>query len=281
MKSDGTEISAPPSGDRELKASVRRMWALGDYGRFAELIAEPGARLVEAAGVRSGMRVLDVAAGTGNVAIRAAETGAEVVASDLTPEHFPTGRRLAEERGVRLEWVEADAEALPFEDGEFDIVTSCFGAMFAPRHERVANELRRVCKPGGTIAMANFPPEGLAADFFGLLAPFMPPPRQGDSPPLLWGNEEHVRELFAGRVSSLEMTRHSYVERAANPGAYCQFFKETFGPMVAVYRSLVEKPAEVAALDQAFLRFAEQSNRGPAHGPAEYPYEYLLVRAVL
>ena len=147
----------------EAKAAARAAWRLGDYHRFAtELVWEVGPVLVEACGIVAGQRVLDVAAGTGNVAIRAAEAGASVVASDLTPEHFEAGRAEARRRGVELDWVEADAEALPFGDGEFDVVTSSFGAMFAPDHRAVADELVRVCRPGGTIGLASFTPDGLA-----------------------------------------------------------------------------------------------------------------------
>jgi ubiquinone/menaquinone biosynthesis C-methylase UbiE len=267
------------AADRQYKAEVRRMWAMGDYGRFAELVWEVGPVLVAAARVRPGQRVLDVAAGTGNAAIRAAEAGARVVASDLTPENFEAGRRNAQRHGVQLEWVEADAEALPFEEAEFDVAMSCFGALFAPRHQRVADELVRVCKPGGTIAMANFTPEGLLTRFFEVFIPYMPPPRPGDLPPVLWGSEDHVRELFGGKVSSLEMSRRTYVERAASPRAYCEFFKETFGPVAAIYSGLANKPRDRAALDRAFLDFAEQSNQGRPGGPAEYVYEYLLVVA--
>lgn len=277
---NNTGTTAPAArADREFKAGVRSMWAKGDYARFADLVWVLGPVVVEAAGVRPGQRVLDVACGTGNVAIRAAQAGADVVAADLTPENFPAGRRNAQLSGVQIEWVEADAEALPFDDAEFDVVTSAVGAMFAPRHEKVADELLRVCKPGGTIAMANFPPDGVAADFFAVFGPYMPPLREGDSLPTLWGREEHVRRLFGDRVSSLELTRLSYVERAATPRAYCEFCKETFGPVVAIYESLAKDPASVAALDEAFLRFAEQSNRGRAGEAAEYHYEYLLVVA--
>lgn len=277
---NSTEMTAAATrADREFKAGVRSMWAKGDYARFADLVWVLGPVVVEAAGVRPGQRVLDVACGTGNVAIRAAEAGADVVASDLTPENFPAGQRHAERSGVVLEWVEADAEALPFDDAEFDVVTSAVGAMFAPRHERVADELLRVCKPGGTIAMANFPPDGTAAAFFAVFGPYMPPPREGDSPPMLWGREEHVRRLFGDRVSSIAFTPRSYVERAATPRAYCEFCKETFGPVAAIYESLATDPAAVAALDDAFFRFAEQSNRGRPGGAAEYHYEYLLVVA--
>ena len=234
--------------------------------------------LVRACGISTGQRVLDVAAGTGNTAIRAAEAGAEVVASDLTPENFEAGRREAAAHGVELEWVEADAEALPFADGEFDVVTSSFGAIFAPDHRAVADEMLRVCRPGGTIGMLNFTPEGLISDFFGALAPYMPPPPPDALPPALWGSEEHVRELF-GDGWSLEMTRRHYVERADSPRDYRELFKQTFGPVVGLYASLAEEPERAAALDRDFLEFATRANSGPSGGPAEYRYEYLLVIA--
>jgi ubiquinone/menaquinone biosynthesis C-methylase UbiE len=262
--------------DEQLEAAVRSMWAMGDYDRFAtELIWELGPIVVEAAKVRPGMRVLDVAAGTGNVAIRAAEAGAEVVASDLTPENFEAGRKRARARGVDLEWVQANAEALPFEDGEFDVVTSAVGAIFAPHHQRVADEMLRVLKPGGRIAMANFTPDGLFSDFLAVFSPYMPPPQEGELPPALWGSERHVRSLFGDRLEALEMTRRSYVERADSPEAYCEFFKQTFGPVVAIYAGLEQERAEV--LDRAFLQFARTFDSGPVGGPAEYRYAYLLV----
>jgi 2-polyprenyl-3-methyl-5-hydroxy-6-metoxy-1,4-benzoquinol methylase len=264
----------------EQKAADRAMWALGDYHRFAKAtVWELGPVLVEACRIGPGQRVLDVAAGTGNVAIRAAEAGADVVASDLTPENFDAGRREARERGVQLEWVEADAEALPFGAGEFDVVTSSLGAMFAPDHRQVADELLRVCKPGGTIGMINFTPEGLAADFFGMLAGYAPPPPPGALPPLLWGSEEHVRELFGDRVDSLVLTRSEYVERAATPRDYVELFNETFGPVIAVRGLLADQPERAAALDRESLELAERANRGASDGAAEYSYGYLLVVA--
>jgi 2-polyprenyl-6-hydroxyphenyl methylase/3-demethylubiquinone-9 3-methyltransferase len=264
----------------DARAATRAMWALGDYHAFATaLVWEVGPTLVEACGVAPGDRVLDVAAGTGNVAIRAAEAGARVVASDLTPEHFEAGRREAAARGVELEWVEADAQALPFPDRSFDVVTSVFGAMFAPDQRATADELLRVCRPGGTIGMANFTPEGLGGAFFELLGRYAPAPPAGTPSPLLWGSEEHVRALFGDRVASLRLERREYVERAESPSAYCGLFKRTFGPVVAIAASLAADPDRAAALDREFLEFAERSNRGVAGGPAEYPYEYLLVLA--
>lgn len=262
------------------KAATRAAWALGDYHRFAKAtVWGMGSVLVEACGVSAGHRVLDVAAGTGNTAIPAALAGADVVASDLTPENFEAGRREASAQGAKLEWREADAEALPFADGEFDIVTSSFGALFAPHHQAVADELLRVCRPGGTIGMLNFTPEGLISDFFSALTPYMPPPPSDALPPPLWGSEKHVRALFGERVESLRMTRGRYVETAQSPRAYVDLFKHSFGPVVAAYADLADDPERQAALDRDLLAFATRANQGTTDGVAEYPYEYLLVVA--
>ena len=264
----------------EIRSATRAMWAAGDYHRFATAtVWELGPRLVAATGITAGQRVLDVACGTGNVAIRAAEAGARVVASDLTPEHFEAGREEARRHGVSLEWVEADAEHLPFADGEFDVVTSSLGAIFAPDHRRVADELLRVCRSGGTIGMLNFTSEGLAGDFFGTLGPYMPPPPPGALPPLLWGSENHVRDLLGNRVASLEMKRDSYVERAASPRDYVELFTQTFGPVIAIHDALADAPPRAAAFDRELLEFAARANTGDPDGPAEYRYEYLLVIA--
>jgi 2-polyprenyl-6-hydroxyphenyl methylase/3-demethylubiquinone-9 3-methyltransferase len=236
--------------------------------------------LVAACGITRGQRVLDVAAGSGNVALRAAEAGADVVASDLTPDNLEAGRHEAHALGLELEWVEADAEALPFEDGIFDAVTSSFGAMFAPNHRKVADELVRVCRPGGTIGMANFVPDGVAGEFFEIFGRHAPPPPAGALQPVLWGSEEHVRDLFGDRVESLDLTRTSYVERSpGDAGDYVAFFQETFGPLVALRGLLAAEPERLAALDRDFRKFAERANSGPPGGPAEYEYAYLLVVA--
>jgi ubiquinone/menaquinone biosynthesis C-methylase UbiE len=249
------------------------VWALGDYHRFAkEMVWKVGPELVAACGIGPGQRVLDVAAGTGNVAIRAAEAGADVVASDVTPESLAAGELEARTLGVELEWVVADAQELPFADGEFDAVTSCFGAMFAPDHQAVADELLRVCRPGGTIALASFTPDGGVGDFFGVFAPYLPTPPPGALPPVLWGDEAHVRKLFGDRAS-LELERKWLVERSAGgPREYCDFYRETFGPAVAAY-------AADPAVDADFLAFATGQNRGEPAGPSEDHYEYLLVVA--
>lgn len=261
-------------------ASASTVWALGDYHRFATSTVWPlGPVLVKACGISAHQRVLDVAAGSGNVAIRAAQTGAAVVALDVTAENFDAGRRAASDAGVDLEWRQGDAQSLPFTDGEFDVVTSCFGAMFAPDHRAVASELLRVCRPGGPIGMMNFTPDGAGGDFFRLLGPYMPPPPPGAPPPLLWGSENHVRDLFGDNVKSLKMTRHEYFEMASSSREYLELFKHTFGPMVAVFASLRGQPARAAELEAAFLQFVERWNRGGRGGRVQVPYEYLLVVA--
>lgn len=262
--------------------AARQMWALGDYHRFAtRTVWEVGPVVVKACGIGPGQRVLDVAAGTGNVAIRAAQAGARVVASDLTPELFDAGREEGARRGVELEWVEADAQDLPFGDGEFDVVTSAFGAIFAPDHKAVADEMLRVCRPGGVIGMANFRPAGLSGEFFDLVGRYAPPPPPGAAPPILWGDEAHVRGLFGDRTASLELKPEVYVERSPGGVAeYRELFNTAFGPFVALRGALEAEPHRLAGFDREFEELTTRWNRGTdPHGPAEYPYEYLLVVA--
>ncbi|MCI0634579.1 MAG: methyltransferase domain-containing protein [Actinobacteria bacterium] len=280
MTTEGPSAAERAAQGREQKAAARALWALGDYHRFAtRTVWELGPELVTACGIASGQRVLDVASGSGNVALRAAAAGACVVASDLTPENFNAGRAEARTLGVELEWAEADAEALPFRDGEFDVVTSCLGAIFAPDHQAVAEELVRVCRPGGTVGMINFTPEGLAGEFFAAVARHAPPPPPGARPPLDWGSESYLRELFGNRLGSLEMTRKDYVERSDSPESYVGLFRETFGPVIGLRGLLADDPDRLAAFDDDFDEFAQRSNTGRAGGAAEYRYEYLLVIA--
>lgn len=263
--------------DAELKARHRKMWASGDYPSMVETFLLPlGPRLVEAAGIGPGMRVLDVAAGTGNAAIPAAETGAEVTASDLTPELFEAGRERAARAGVEVEWVEADAERLPFDDGSFDVVISSIGAMFAPHHEAVADELVRVCRPGGTIAMLNWTPEGMIGALFRLMGPFAPAPPPGAQPPPLWGSEGHVREVFADRVELQTLLREELTitafERATD---YGEHFKARYGPTI-VARANAEREGRAEEFDAALDSFCEEWDRG-GEGAARFEKEYLLV----
>src|SRR5215204_2593255 len=172
-------LDAGPA-DVELKARHRKMWASGDYPTMVETFLTPlGPRLVEACRVGQGTGVLDVAAGTGNAAIPAALAGAHVTASDLTPELLEAGRARAEAAGAELDWVEADAERLPFEDESFDIVMSAIGVMFAPHHQIAADELVRVCRPGGRIGLLSWTPQGMIGDLFRTMGKFNPPPPAG------------------------------------------------------------------------------------------------------
>ena len=187
------------------------MWASGDYPRMVETFLLPlGPRLVEACDIAPGARVLDVAAGTGNASLPAAARGAQVTASDLTPELLAEGRRRAEAQGLDLEWAEADAEHLPFDDGSFDLVMSSIGVMFAPHHQDAADELVRVCRPGGSIGLLSWTPEGMLGALFRTMKPFAPPPPPGAQPPPLWGSEDHLTALFGGRVDFTTLRREPW-----------------------------------------------------------------------
>ncbi|SDO69696.1 Methyltransferase domain-containing protein [Nakamurella panacisegetis] len=263
--------------DRALKAKHRAMWALGDYPAVAtEVIGELGTILVAACEVGPGDHVLDIAAGSGNAAIPAALTGADVVASDLTPELFADGRARAAARGADVEWMEADAEDLPFADARFDVVLSCVGIMFAPHHQDAADELVRVCRPGGRIGLISWTPEGFIGQMFATMKPFAPAPPPGAQPPPLWGNVDHVRGLLGERVTDVTARRQTVrVDRFATPEAWLEYFKAKYGPTIAVYRSLAAEPGRVADLDRALLTFAA----GFAGDGGAMEWEYLLLTA--
>jgi ubiquinone/menaquinone biosynthesis C-methylase UbiE len=252
------------------------MWASGDYPSMVETFLLPlGPRLVEACGIGSGMRVLDVAAGTGNASLPAAQTGAEVTASDLTPELLEAGRRRAEAEGLTLEWAEADAERLPFGDESFDVVMSSIGAMFAPRHQDVADELVRVCRPGGTIGLLSWTPEGMIGALFRTMGPFAPPPPPGAQPPPLWGNEEHLAELFGDRVDFRTMKREMLeITAFRHPHDWGQHFKERYGPTLAAIAN-ARKQGQEDELNQALDSFCDEWNRGTEED-ARFEQEYLL-----
>jgi 2-polyprenyl-6-hydroxyphenyl methylase/3-demethylubiquinone-9 3-methyltransferase len=257
------------------------LWALGDYHKFAtESIWGFGPELVAACGISAGQRVLDVAAGSGNVAIRAAEAGAQVVASDLTPENFEAGRREARARGVELDWVEADAEALPFGDGAFDVVTSASGAIFAPDHQTVADELLRVCRPGGTIGMIAIVPSGFVVDLFNIMERYSRSALFAPPSPLLWGREEHVRAMFGDRVASLELRRERFLlNHFGDPAEFRDYCKANHPVMVALYRDLAAEPARIAALDRELVEAAARGMRGGVEGPKSYDTELLVIVA--
>ena len=260
----------------EVKARHRAMWASGDYPSMVETFLLPlGPRLAEAAGAGPGVRVLDVAAGTGNASIPAARAGATVTASDLTPELLEAGRARAEAEGLKLEWVTADAEDLPFEDASFDVVMSSIGAMFAPHHQEVADELVRVCRPGGTVALLNWTPDGMLGHLFKTMGPFAPPPPPGAQPPPLWGSEDHLRALFGGRVAWERLEREELeITAFQRPRDYGEHFKARYGPTIAA-RANAERTGRVDEFDAALDAFCEEWNRGTPE-QARFEKEYLL-----
>jgi ubiquinone/menaquinone biosynthesis C-methylase UbiE len=265
--------------DRALKAKHRAMWAMGDFPAVAtEVIPQLGPVLVEAAGIKAGDQVLDVGAGSGNASIPAAQLGAKVVASDLTPELLETGQREAEARGLDLEWRQADAEALPFDDASFDVVISCLGVMFAPHHQPAADELVRVCRPEGTISVLSWTPEGFLGDMFSVMKPYAPPPPPGAQPAMQWGNEAHVRGLFGDRVTDIEARRENLrVEAFDTPEAFRDFFKATYGPTIAVYNNIADDPEKVAELDAALAELGRRYDHGSSRTVMDW--EYLIFTA--
>jgi ubiquinone/menaquinone biosynthesis C-methylase UbiE len=274
-----TQTIDSTTADRALKARHRAMWALGDYPTVAtDVIAELGPVLVEASGIRPGDRVLDVAAGSGNAAIPAAARGAEVVASDLTPELFAAGRELAARSGVELTWEEGDAEALPYPDSGFDVVLSCVGVMFAPHHQQTADELVRVCRPGGTIGLLSWTPTGFIGELFRTMKPYAPPPPPGAQPAPLWGDEEHVRALLGDRVTDVVARRQTLtVSGYRSAEAWRDFWKSVYGPTIVAYRNIADDPERVAALDRDLAALAARHDRGT--GTVVMDWEYLLVTA--
>ena len=261
----------------QVAAKHRAMWASGDYEKLATALVMPlGPVLVQATGITRGDRVLDVAAGTGNASIPAALTGASVVASDLCPELLEDGRALAAERGVELEWREANAHELPFADDEFDVVMSCIGVMFAPFHQLAAGELVRVCKPGGRIGVISWTPEGHIGRLWAAMKPYAPAPPPGAQPPPLWGQEEHVRALLGDSVADVVTERRMLtVDRFADGAEFRDFFKALYGPTIAVYRNIEGDPDRVAALDAAIAEVGDSV----LSGASTMEWEYLLVVA--
>ena len=269
--------SRPVSGvDQELKGRHRAMWASGDYPAMVQTFLTPlGPRLVEACGVGPGVRVLDVAAGTGNAALPAAAAGADVTASDLTPRLLEAGRERAAAEGLSLRWEEADAEDLPFEDASFDVVMSCIGVMFAPHHRAAADQLVRVCRPGGTVGLLSWTPEGMIGDLFRTMGPFAAPPPPGAQPPPLWGSEDHLAELFGDRVDfRVQRREHLEITAFREPHDYAEHFKACYGPTIAA-RANAERNGRASELDAALDAFCDRWNRG-GDGPARFEKEYLL-----
>jgi ubiquinone/menaquinone biosynthesis C-methylase UbiE len=263
-----------PADLTPAQRTAREIWTSGDPAHVADaLIRGFGPVLVDAVGIRSGLSVLDIACGDGNVAIPAAAAGADVTGLDITPALLVRGRAAAAAAGVSVEWVEGDAESLPFADASFDVVTSAVGVMFCPSHERAASELVRVCKPGGAIGLIAWTPEGLIGSLSGVLEPYLPPPPVGARPATLWGTESHVRELLGDAVEELRSERRMIPYDGVTPEGFVDLMRDDYGPVLRVYARLDGDPARRDELDAALRELAHAHAGGGPGGPrleAEY-----------
>ena len=260
-----------------LKQRLRETWMAGDFGVIASYNIKLGEQFVSRINIRTGMKVLDVACGTGNTTMPAARTGAAVTGVDIAPNLLEQAGRRASQEGLSVQFDEGDAETLPYPDASFDIVLSMFGAMFAPRPEVVAAELVRVCRPGGSIAMGNWTPAGFTGRLFKTTAKHAPPP-PGVPPPVLWGDEATVRQRFGSRVSKLTCTRQIAEFRYdAPPAGVVQLFRRYFGPTQAAFAQL--DPAGQAALAADLESVWAQANEAK-DGTTLVQNEYLEIHAV-
>jgi ubiquinone/menaquinone biosynthesis C-methylase UbiE len=254
----------------EFKSRQRAVWGSGEYGALSERISEVGELVVDRAGIQPGKTVLDVACGTGNATIPAARAGANVTGLDLVPKLIEEGKAKADAAGLEIDWIEGDAEQLPFEDRTFDRVISVFGNMFAPRHQRTADEMARVCRQGGTIVFAAWTPEGTLGSLFRAAASFMPPPPDYASPPVLWGSEEHVRELFKEVATDFEFERHVNWVEAESVDAWADFFMERFPTMETARAMLGDRFSELREQVVTIWRDANEADDGSLRLPQEY-----------
>ena len=269
-------LDTPIRDDQSVAATHRAMWALGDYALMAEEVMAPlGPILVTAAGIGPGARVLDVAAGSGNISLPAAETGAAVVSTDLTPELLQRSKARAAQRGLTLDYQESNAQALPFGDDEFDTVISAFGVMFAPDHQSAANELVRVCRPGGTIGLISWTQEGFFGRMLAAIRPYRPSLSAALPPSALWGREAYVSGLLGDRVRDLKTQRGMLgVNRFDSAEAVHSYFKNHYGPTIEAYANIGENAVLAGELDTLLIELAQQYL---ADGAMEW--EYLLLTA--
>jgi SAM-dependent methyltransferase len=259
-----------------LKSKLRATWIAGDFGEIAKSIAKGGAEFVARLDLNPGMKVLDVACGTGNLAIPAARSGAIVTGVDIAPNLIEQAVANAAAEGLDIRFDVGDAEDMPYETGEFDVVMTMFGAMFAPRPDVTAEELKRVCKPRGLIAMANWTPGHFTGQMFKTGAKYVPPP-PGMPSPLLWGVEDTVRERFAEGISDLKMTKRPIVfTYPFGPVEVVEHFRQYFGPTQKAFESLDEGGQAALRCD---LEELWMSNNRATDGTTAVESEYLEVLA--
>lgn len=254
--------TATTQGMAELKDRLKTTWEAGDFAEVAKHIGATAEQFVDRLDVKPGMKVLDVACGSGNLALIAAAKGADVSGIDIADNLIETAKKRADEAGLNVRFEQGDAEAMPYEDDSFDLVMTMFGAMFAPRPDVTASELLRVCKSGGRIAMANWTPTGLAGQMFALAGKYLPPPDM--PPPVLWGVEETVKERFGDRVSDLKLTkRMAEMIYEESPAEVVQFFRTYFGPTIMTFKAVPEDRHEELSRDmEAIWAGNNQSQTG-------------------
>ena len=259
-----------------IKVRQQQTWASGDYSMVGGTLVVVAESLCEAVDVRPCQQVLDVATGSGNTALAAARRFCDVTGVDYVPELLARGRARAAAERLAVDFREADAEALPFEDASFDVVLSTVGAMFAPNQERTAEEIARVCRPGGKIGMANWTPDGFIGQLFKLTGAYVPPPA-GLKGPVLWGTEGRVRDLFAGRVRSLVAGRRTFTFRYRSAEHWLEFFRSYYGPTMKAFEALDDAGRREYARD--IRELIERFNRS-GDETMVVPSEYLEVVAV-
>jgi ubiquinone/menaquinone biosynthesis C-methylase UbiE len=256
-----------------IKQRQQATWASGDFAVIGTTLQIVGEQLAESADVRAGERVIDIAAGNGNATLAAARRFAKVTSTDYVPALLERGAARARAEGLAVEFVEADAEALPFDDAAFDVALSTFGAMFTPRHERPASEMLRVVRPGGRIGLANWTPEGFIGELFKVIGAHVPPPA-GLKSPALWGTEPHIVELFGSHADEIRCVRREFQFRYASPAHWLQVFRDYYGPTHKAFAALDARGQERLQADITAL--LERRNRGGARSLV-VPGEYLEV----
>jgi ubiquinone/menaquinone biosynthesis C-methylase UbiE len=256
-----------------IKARQQAAWSSGDYAVVGTTLQIVGEELCEALDVRSGQRVLDVAAGNGNVSLAAARRWCEVTSTDYVPALLERGRERAAAERLDIAFREADAESLPFADGSFDAVVSAFGVMFTADHDRAASELVRVCKRGGKIGLANWTPEGFIGRLFKTLAKHVPPPPALQSP-ASWGIRGRVGDLFEPHASSIRMAHRNFTFRYRSPAHWIEVFRTYYGPMLKAFAALA--PAGQAALERDLISLIHSFNRS-GDATMVVPSEYLEI----
>jgi len=260
----------------DAQRAARELWSSGDFPSAAQQIAEVGETTVDRAGIGSDDAVLDVACGAGNATIPAAKSAARTVGLDITPELIEAGKKFAAHAGVEIDWVEGDAQDLPFDDASFDVVLSVFGCMFAPDHAKAAAELARVLKPGGRMVVAAWRPEGNIARMFGTIAQHMPPPPEGFQPPPLWGSEEHVREIFDGTGVELEFEPTTVDFTADSADEFFAEFERDLPPIVMARKGL-EPQGKWEPLRSDLRQMYDETNEA-GDGSFRAPQEYVLIK---